>query len=58
LNDEFKLSILQLIQVSKPLTEAVIGLPVLVILVLILMRLLKGLRALTGMDDKELMHPR
>jgi hypothetical protein len=34
------------------------GLPVLVILFLILMRLLKGLRALTGMDDKELMHPR
>lgn len=37
---------------------AVIGLPVLVILFLILMRLLKGLRELTGMDDKELMHPR
>lgn len=37
---------------------AVIGLPVLGMLVLILMRLLKGLRVLTGMDDKDLMHPR
>jgi hypothetical protein len=37
---------------------AVIGLPVLAILFLILTRLLKGLRALTGLDDKELMHPR
>ncbi|TAE73099.1 MAG: hypothetical protein EAZ65_04740 [Verrucomicrobia bacterium] len=37
---------------------AVIGLPVLVILFLILTRLLRGLRALTGLDDKELMHPR
>lgn len=37
---------------------AVIGLPVLVFLFLILMRLLKGLRSLTGLEDKELMHPR
>lgn len=37
---------------------AVIGLPVLVILFLILTRLLKGLRELTGLDDKELMLPR
>ncbi|MCW1885239.1 hypothetical protein OKA04_10910 [Luteolibacter flavescens] len=37
---------------------AVIGLPVMAILFVILMRLLKGLRELTGMDDKELMLPR
>jgi hypothetical protein len=37
---------------------AVIGLPVMGILFVILIRLLKGLRELTGMDDKELMLPR
>jgi hypothetical protein len=37
---------------------AVIGVPVMGILFVILTRLLKGLRELTGMDDKELMLPR
>jgi hypothetical protein len=37
---------------------AIIGLPVMGILFVILIRLLKGLRELTGMDDKELMLPR
>lgn len=37
---------------------AVIGLPVMAILFVILTRLLKGLRELTGLDDKELMLPR
>ena len=37
---------------------AVIGVPVMAILFLILTRLMKGLRDLTGLDDKELMMPR
>jgi hypothetical protein len=37
---------------------AVIGLPVMAMLFLLLMRLLKGLRELTGLDDKELLLPR
>lgn len=37
---------------------AVIGLPLLVILFVILSRLVKGLRELTGLDDKELLLPR
>lgn len=37
---------------------AVIGLPVLLILFLILTRLIRGLRELTGLDDKELLLPR
>ncbi len=37
---------------------AVIGVPVMGILFVILIRLLRGLRELTGMDDKELMLPR
>ncbi len=37
---------------------AVIGLPLLVILFVILTRLVKGLRELTGLDDKELLLPR
>jgi hypothetical protein len=36
---------------------AIIGIPVMGILFVILTRLLKGLRELTGMDDKELMMP-
>jgi hypothetical protein len=35
-----------------------IGAPLLVMLFVILTRLLKGLRELTGLDDKDLMHPR
>jgi hypothetical protein len=35
-----------------------IGAPLLIMLFVILTRLLKGLRELTGLDDKDLMHPR